>query len=148
MRNLLLVLSLAVLATGCEATVPLPTEGQIVQDGGRPIVGEELRALFLDKTHYGTALANGDTWYEYYATDGRLVIRVDGRPDPGTWRVEDDEVCFSYSWASGDRTFCFRSYENDGLIYSVRAGDGRDGEVTALIDRVVDGNPEGLELER
>lgn len=147
MRNWLATFFMALIMAACQATVPLPTEGQIVEDGGRLIVGEELRGFFLDKTHYGNVLATGKTWYEYFAPDGRLVIREDGRPDPGTWQVTDSEFCFTYVRARGDRTFCFRSYERDGLIYGVRAGDDRDGEATTTIERIVDGNPEGLELQ-
>ena len=72
-----------------------------------PVAAEELSAELItaavaDRTYQGSMIA--DAFAEYYAADGS--IRGEGYT--GTWRTEDDTMCFTYGDAEeqGDSPFC------------------------------------------
>lgn len=138
--NAVLSLCMAFMAS-CQSTDL--REQDIVAQGARQVVGNELLTLHGDKTFYGRFADTGSPWTEYHYPDGRVIFRTRSRPEPGTWSVSDNQVCYSYDWNAGNDPFCFLVYENSGLFYHVDANGDDVGVVSNLIE-VRPGDPEGL----
>lgn len=146
-RHLTLVafwLAVAALSS-CQSVDPRPTVEQIISEGARQVVGDELLALHTDVTHYGTYTRTGNPWTEYHHPDGRVFYRERSRPETGTWSmIPDDQVCYSYPWSADDPPYCLRYFVRDGRYYTIDANGDHVGIATGYIDTVRPGDPEGL----
>lgn len=138
-----MVLALIALIS-CQSADTRPTAQEIVAEGARQVVGQELVALHADKTHYGSFPRTGNPWTEYHHPDGRAIYRESGRPETGTWSRSDDQVCYSYAWNADGPPYCYHYYVGDGRHYVVNANGDEIGVVTGYIDAVRPGDPEGL----
>lgn len=144
MRRLaaLAALTITTIATASCGT-PRPMVQDIVAQGARQIVGEELRALHTDTTLYGTHWDSGNPWTEYHYPDGRVSYRERSRPEPGTWSIAADQVCYSYAWNADGPPYCYYLYVNDGQHFHVDANGDKVGAVSIIVD-IRPGDPEGL----
>ena len=123
---------------------------------GTPVPGADLAALVSDRTFTGTE--NKGSYTEYYAPDGTLRGVQDDEQYSGTWSVQGNELCFTYSnstdaGASPDASAAIPSdavptetasndcYEptSDGTTVFWYQGDDLTGTAT-----YVDGNPNNL----
>jgi hypothetical protein len=58
-----------------------------------------------------TGMVEGRSFTEYYAKDGTVKFRIDGKTSVGRWLVDGDGICFEYP---GDPRECFRLTLSDG----------------------------------
>jgi hypothetical protein len=72
------------------------------------LTGEEIRALFQDKTYTGINQA-GDIFSEWQLPDGRVFGHNRREPvENGCWDVKDDQMCYYYARGSTPGQFCWR----------------------------------------
>lgn len=106
---------------------------------GEPLSAEAVRELVAGKTHVLHFPKAGATYRLYYAEDGTgHSLRPQGRRGTGAWRI-DEQGRHCTRWG--------RQGESCAAI--LPAGDGRyervlDGEVQAVWETILDGDPFGL----
>lgn len=99
----------------------------------------ELAALVSNTTHSGTD--QGAPYSEYYAADGKVSGTKDGTPYTGTWKVSNDELCFTYaddSGASQAPADCYTARADGATVYWYQ-----DGTLSSTTTSVP-GNPQNL----
>lgn len=104
-----------------------------------PLSGDELTAVFADKTHRGTynfKLREIDSFafVETTKADGTTRHMQGDKIDVGTWKVMANVICFHYTnWDGGTHDACFNVYQKGNCYYhfGLRSGFGGSGEFTA-----------------
>ena len=99
-----------------------------------PLEGDELTALFMDRTHRGYYQARDwedqdPAFTEVMNADGTTVHDRDGIVSNGTWRTRDNVVCFEYQDLSGG---CFTIYQRGNCYYAMSAFTSTLVAVTVL----------------
>ena len=142
-RKLLMAALLSIVSMIAASCQPArPTVGDIVAEGARQVVGEELLALHTDTTLYGTFAKSSNPWSEYHHPDGRVMYRERSRPEPGNWSIDGDQVCYVYAWDTGE-PYCYVLYEKDGRYYQFNSNGPEIGMISGYIDTVRPGDVEG-----
>ena len=110
------------------------------QDPGRPIEGNQLIDLVVDKTWYGRAIEGDYTWVEYYAVNGDAFYLDDSGFLAGSWDIIGErEICFDYPELG---SFCFSAFQTpDGQVAIYDLVEERLIHVTTSI---AEGDPESL----
>lgn len=141
-RHLIAAALMVVTLTAASCQSARPTIEDVVAEGARQIVGEELLVLHSDTTHYGSFAKTGNPWSEYHHPDGRVMYRERSRPEPGNWSIDGDQVCYVYAWNAGD-PYCYFLYAKEGRYYQVNANGDEIGLVSSYIDSIRPGDAEG-----
>lgn len=90
----------ALAACGSDSSSPGASESKAAANAssvisGSPVPGADLAVLVSDRTFTGTE--NEASYTEYYAPDGTLRGIQDDEEYSGTWSVQGNEICFTYS---------------------------------------------------
>lgn len=72
---------------------------------GEPVKGADLTALLANRTFSGEY--DGAPYSEYYDADGTLRGREQAGATTGTWKVEGETVCFTYTSRATPTTDCY-----------------------------------------
>jgi hypothetical protein len=72
---------------------------------GEPVKGADLTALLANRTFSGEY--DGAPYSEYYDADGTLRGRYLAGATTGTWKVEGETVCFTYTSRATPATDCY-----------------------------------------
>jgi hypothetical protein len=110
---------------------------------GAAAIADSLR----DRTFYGSYVADGEPWTEYYAPDGRSAFALRGCVYRGKWWAAGGRACFSYPELEAGDISCFAVARHDGAMeFSL---DGADGlpVVAARTRSIAAGNAEHLPLD-
>jgi hypothetical protein len=100
-----------------------------------------------DRTFYGTYLADGEPWTEYYAPDGRSAFAVRGCVYRGKWWAAGGRACFAYPELGAGDTSCFAIARHDeAMEFSLDGADGMPLAV-ARTRSIAAGTPEHLPLD-
>lgn len=131
--------------SACETGNPRLTADQVVAQGGRPVIGEALRALHSGMTHYGVFAGTDGRWTEYHAPDGYVVYRDRGRPITGTWTASEDQVCYQYDVHQDDFLNCHYYFQQGDRYYVVNASGDAVGITSGIVEIVRTGDSEELD---
>lgn len=110
-------------------------------DNSPQLSGDEVTALFTDKTQYCDQVGKDKTCKTYNAPDGRVtrVMDADGVRREGNWWVNDKgEYCLR--WDGKKKDLCFSVFkQQDGSYYLLKKGKHK-----ATITKLLDGNSEKM----
>lgn len=108
-----------------------------------PLEGDELTALFRDRTHrgyyqYEEWIDREPAFTERMNADGTVVHNQDGVVSEGTWRARHNVVCFEYDDLFGG---CFKIYKKGTCHFALSAYNNDVIAITVLDDEVADCEP-------
>lgn len=66
-----------------------------------------IRAALDELTIFGRYVDTGEPWIEYHLKDGRTAYSEKGCTYPGTWWVEEGNVCYAYPNYRDNAPNCF-----------------------------------------
>ncbi|MEL6687004.1 MAG: hypothetical protein AAFP97_05230 [Pseudomonadota bacterium] len=108
-----------------------------------PLEGNELRAIFTDRTHRGYYQyedweTREPAFTERMNADGSAIHVQDGITSIGTWRARHNVVCFEYDDMTGG---CFNIYKKGTCYFAIAAMTDQIIAITVLDDDVADCEP-------
>lgn len=104
---------------------------------GDKVAPGDLPAIVANRTYRG--VDEGKPYAEYYAADGTLRGKAEGKAYTGSWKVVGEELCFTYPKEGADSdTECYGVFKNGDAI-TWTDSDGKVVETT-----YVQGNPDKL----
>ena len=113
----------------------------------KSLTGDEIQSLIIGKTVYWTSRGNNNEGKWFYRKNGNwsgACCAPSFNGDPyGTWKIEGNKLC--QTWEKGpsrlvwNSPYCF-SFHKIGKRYLF----GIDGRTAIDVNKIVDGNPEGI----
>lgn len=105
------------------------------------LTGDEVTALFTDKTQHCDQVGKDKTCKTYNAADGRVtrIMDADGVRRDGNWWVSDKgEYCLR--WDEKKKDLCFTVFKQEDGSYHLF----KKGKHKAIITKLLDGNSENM----
>lgn len=96
---------------------------------GTPVPAAELTALLVDRTYSGEY--QGAPYSEYYDANGTLRGKDVNGATAGTWKVQGDTVCFTYTTDATPTTDCFNANQDGTNVYWYK--DGKFNDATSYV---------------
>ncbi len=114
-------------AAGSTSASPAPTAT------GKPVEAAELTALLANRTYSGEY--NGAPYSEYYDANGTLRGKDVAGATSGTWKVQGDKVCFTYTTDATPTTGCYTANLDGNTVLWFKDGVYNDSTTFVI------GNP-------
>ncbi|TXH41178.1 MAG: hypothetical protein E6Q90_12350 [Actinobacteria bacterium] len=104
--------------SGSASATPAPS------NTGKPVTGADLTALLAGRTFSGSY--QGAPYSEYYDGDGTLRGKDGAGATTGTWKVEGDTVCFTFTSDANPETGCYTANVDGNTVYWFKDGKYND----------------------
>lgn len=103
--------------------------------------GDEVKALFTDRTQYCLQEGKDKTCKTYNAPDGKVtrIMDADGARREGIWWVNEEQA-YCVRWDGKTKDLCFAVFKQDDGTYHLWKG----GKHKATITKFMDGNVEKM----
>lgn len=117
---------------------------EIEEKGLKPISTAELISLLSGKTVYGVA-STGRKWVEFVNPNGTNYYKASGaKVLVGTWKANEDQVCYIYPTLRSGKPFCFQYYIEADVVRAFQTVGPDKGKWADKILEFKNGDIEGL----
>jgi hypothetical protein len=134
---------------GPEGSPPAPSTGlpgELATDAVEVTDPEAIRQKLDELTIYGRYY-DGENWIEYHLADGRTAYWEKGCTYPGTWWVQEGQVCYAYPNYRNGAANCFILFVRpDGSVQFVAIADDGSTYLASFSLKVEHGNTANLAI--